>query len=124
MSDVSNWNTSAASNNSAPPDGAPEGMLPGQVNDAMREMMAATKRWYEILNPSVVSTGAANTYNVAYSVAPTSYVNGQLYSWVAHQSNTGAVTVNISSLGAKALVDSTGNALTSGAIVSGNPVVA
>lgn len=46
MSDVSTWSTTAASNNSAPPDGAPEGMAPSALNDTMREFMAAVARYY------------------------------------------------------------------------------
>jgi len=47
MSNISEWSTVAASNNSAAPNGAPEGMSPASVNDTMREMMAATRRFYE-----------------------------------------------------------------------------
>jgi len=46
MSDVSTWSITAASNNSAPPDGAPEGMAPSSLNDTMREFMAAIARYY------------------------------------------------------------------------------
>jgi len=45
MSDIKDWSVTAASNNSAAPDGAPEGMAPSSVNDTMRENMAATRRW-------------------------------------------------------------------------------
>jgi len=34
------YSLTPANNNSAPPDGAPEGMLPSGVNDTMRDMMA------------------------------------------------------------------------------------
>jgi len=47
MADISTWSSTAASNNSAAPNGAPEGMSPASVNDTMREMMAATRRFYE-----------------------------------------------------------------------------
>lgn len=46
MSDVSTWSITAGSNNSAPPDGAPEGMAPSSVNDTLREVMAAVARYY------------------------------------------------------------------------------
>ena len=46
MSEVRDWDTVAANNNSAPPDGAPENtMLPSDVNDWMRETHAAIARW-------------------------------------------------------------------------------
>src|SRR5919108_701101 len=44
---ISQWNITAASNNSSPPNGAPEGMAPSTVNDVMREIMAAAARWYQ-----------------------------------------------------------------------------
>ena len=34
------YSLTPANNNAAPPDGAPEGMLPSAVNDTMRDMMA------------------------------------------------------------------------------------
>lgn len=43
MADIQTWSTTAASNNSAAPDGFPEGMAPSGVNDAAREVMAAVK---------------------------------------------------------------------------------
>jgi hypothetical protein len=42
--DVASWSPDADDNASAPPDGAPEGMSPGAVNDTMREIMAAVRR--------------------------------------------------------------------------------
>lgn len=46
MSDVSTWSITAASNNSASPDGFPEGMPPSALNDSAREVMAAVARYY------------------------------------------------------------------------------
>lgn len=40
MSNIRNWSTSPGSNNSAPPNGAPEGMAPSAVNNTMRQQMA------------------------------------------------------------------------------------
>lgn len=57
MSDVSTWAITAAANNSAPPDGAPEGMAPSALNDTMREFMAAVARFYrEGINQSSQSS--------------------------------------------------------------------
>ena len=47
MSNISEWNSTAASNNTAAPDGFPEDMAPSGVNNAAREVMAAIRRWYE-----------------------------------------------------------------------------
>lgn len=46
MSNISTWSTTAASNNSASPNGFPEGMAPSGVNDSARENMAAIRTFY------------------------------------------------------------------------------
>lgn len=47
MAAISTWSTTAGSNNSASPDGAPEGWAPSEVNAWGREVMAAVRTWYE-----------------------------------------------------------------------------
>ena len=47
MAAISTWSTTAADNNSASPDGAPEGWAPSHVNNWGRETMAAVRTWYE-----------------------------------------------------------------------------
>lgn len=44
---IESWSTTASNNNSAPPDGWPEGQAPSSVNDCGRQMMAALRTWYE-----------------------------------------------------------------------------
>ncbi len=46
---ASSWDTTAASNNSAPPDGAPEGMASSGVNDVMRQIMADARAGYGLV---------------------------------------------------------------------------
>ena len=46
-SKLSTYSTTAASNNSAAPNGWPEGMLPSDVNNCAREGMARVREWYE-----------------------------------------------------------------------------
>ena len=43
MSDIELWSELASGNGSNSPDGFPEGMAPGGVNNSAREVMAATK---------------------------------------------------------------------------------
>lgn len=57
MSDVSTWAITAGGNNSASPDGFPEGMPPSALNDSSREVMAAVARYYrEGINQSSQSS--------------------------------------------------------------------
>jgi hypothetical protein len=47
MSNIKNWSKTPASNSSAPPDGAPEGMNPSAVNDVIRQQMADHRTQWE-----------------------------------------------------------------------------
>lgn len=58
---IKDWSTTAADNNSTPPNGWPEGMLPSQVNNSARQLMADVRAWYE--EPSWIDYG----YTVAYA---------------------------------------------------------
>lgn len=59
---LKNFSTTAASNNSTPPDGFPEGMDPATVNNSARELMARLAEWYQdpqwinLHTPTYVST--------------------------------------------------------------------
>lgn len=55
---VSDWSTTPANNNAAPPNGAPEGMAPSSVNDIMRQMMADVRSFYDGANTT--NDSAAN----------------------------------------------------------------
>lgn len=44
---LSGYSTTPGDNNDAVPDGWPEGMLPSDVNNCAREMMARVREWYE-----------------------------------------------------------------------------
>ena len=47
MAKIGTWSTTAASNNSASPDGFPEGMARSAINNAKREYKARIREWYE-----------------------------------------------------------------------------
>ncbi|QNU66912.1 hypothetical protein EHE19_019135 [Ruminiclostridium herbifermentans] len=61
-----------------------------------------------------VTSGSVNTYTLTLSPAPTAYVDGMGIVVKINVANTGASTINVNGLGAKAIVDSKGKALTSG----------
>lgn len=65
MSKLKLWNTTASNNNSAPPNGAPEGMPASAVNDVIRKNMASVAEWYK--NPGWVE------YDTATYLAPTQF---------------------------------------------------
>lgn len=63
---VSSWDPIAANNNSAPPNGAPEGQAPSTVNDVLRQIMADVRVFYDdtaLLSDSNVFTAAYSAGN-------------------------------------------------------------
>lgn len=110
MSDIESWSELASGNGSAVPNGWPEGMAPGGVNDVGRETHAAVARMYNRRSPTRFTTGTANSrgkvlsYALEYTSAPTSYRQGQVYRFKAHAPCALTATLNINGLGAKPLL--------------------
>ena len=65
---------------------------------------------------------AAGTDTITASVSPSlsAYAVGQTFKFIAAATNTGAVTINISSLGAKSILKNGATALSAGELVSGS----
>jgi hypothetical protein len=55
---VSDWSTTPANNNAAPPNGFPEGQAPSTLNDGLRQLMADIRTFYDGAN--TVNDSAAN----------------------------------------------------------------
>ena len=123
MSNVSEWSTTAASNNAASPNGAPEGMEPSGLNDTIREIMAALAKWYLDTQGALVAGGTANALTLTTNNVHATLADQSILVFLAASANTAAATLNVDSLGAKAIVDSAGNALTGGEITADCPVV-
>ena len=66
---ATNWNEDDASNTTAAPDGAPEGMAPSGVNNVLRAHQGALKRFYSWTMPKVTG-GSGAAYTLGYAVAP------------------------------------------------------
>lgn len=122
MSEVQSWSGTAASNNSASPDGWPESMAPSGINNSARENMAAIAKWYKDGNGSLSSGGSSNAYTLSPNRTIAAYVAGINFTFVANHANTGAATLNVSSLGVKDIRDRNGSALTGSEIASGGVV--
>lgn len=113
MSNISQWSTAAASNNDAPPDGAPEGQAPSTVNDCAREVMAAVARQFQDTDGSIVTGGTANAYDLTTNNGNAALADQGLIVFRADRANTGAATLNVDALGDKSL-EADGAALASG----------
>lgn len=73
-----------------------------------------------------VSTGAASAYTIAnnpvYPTALSAYRTGQIYTFLANHSNTGASTLNVDGLGPKAITKDVAVPLVANDILSGQVV--
>jgi len=65
-----------------------------------------------------VDTGVANAYVININPVPTGYIDGQLFTFRAANTNTGASTINISGLGVIAIAANGGIPLTGGEILA------
>jgi len=119
MSNISQWNTSAASNNDAPPDGFPEGQAPSTVNDCAREVMAAVARQFGDTDGSIVTGGTSNAYDLTTNNGNAALADQGLIVFRADRANTGAATLNVDTLGDKNL-QVNGAALDAGDLVADN----
>jgi hypothetical protein len=63
---------------------------------------------------SFLTVAGTDTITASVSPALTAYASGQMFAFVAANTNTGAVTINISSLGAKAITKTGNTALVAG----------
>ena len=117
MSEIRDLSVTDASNND-PAFGFPEDMNPSDVNDNLRRILGAIKRWYADTNGTLATTGSGNAYVLAANATVASYQAGDVYLFSANHTNTGAATINVDALGTKAL-EIDGAAVASGDIESG-----
>jgi len=119
MAEIKDYSVTADDNNATSPAGMPENMAPSGVNNSWRESFARVKRWYEDINGTKSTTGSSNAYVLAAARTVTAYAQGDAYMFRANHTNTGAVTLNVDSVGAVAIVNNTQSALAAGQIQSG-----
>lgn len=125
MSELTDFSETDGSNTTVTGTSIAEGMAMSGLNNGLRNLIGALIRSYNRLTGKYASTGSANAYVVTPSVALPAYVTGERYSWRSNFANTGATTVNFSSLGAKTIKKYIAAAkadLTANDILSGQPV--
>lgn len=119
MGEIYDYDIAAGNNNDAPPDGFPENMEYAQVNNAARELMAGLARWRAAGFSAATTAGTQPAYTLSSGQNLLAYADGQHFSFLAHATSTGLVTLNVDSVGAVAVRDSRGNQLTTGDIQLG-----
>lgn len=112
-----------ASNVTGTDPGWPVGMAPSRVGSSARALQGALTRDWDRRGPTLTSAGTANAQTLTYTIAPTAYVRGDTYSFLAGATNTGAATLNVNTLGAKAITKNGAQALTGGEIAAGVAVM-
>jgi hypothetical protein len=125
MSNVCKWQIAAGNNSNPPPDGAPENMLRSAVNNTMREMMAATARWYQDVKASLVTGGAGNAFTLTTNSGYNVLTDIPVLVFRANRANTGAATLAVDGLTALPFYKASGSVpFASGDIVSGQVMIA
>ena len=123
MAEIQDLSTTDASNTgTAANAGFPENMNPSDVNNAARALEGMIARLYADTNGSIITTGSGNAYVLAAARTIASYAQGQVFMFEANHANTGASTLNVDSVGAKAIVKHDDVALASGDIKAGQIV--
>lgn len=119
------WSKTAADNDDADSTvNWAEGQTAGSVNNSARALMASAASWRDDNNGTLSTAGAANAYTVAApNIVYAALVNGLTLVVRANHTNTAAATLNVNSLGAKALRGHGDTALGAGQIVSGSNYV-
>lgn len=93
----------AASNTSFEGSTWAEGWLPSSVNNSGRALIAGIKKWQEDMGGALTSGGSANSLNLTTNSVITSLVDGIDLGFVALNTNTAACTLNVDTLGQRAI---------------------
>lgn len=101
---VWSWDTTAANNSNADSTiNWAEGQDSSTVNNSARAEMAGVAKYLLDTHGALTTTGAANTYSVTTNSTRAAYADGQGLSLVINASSTGASTLNVDAVGAKAI---------------------
>lgn len=108
------WSETDASNTSPSPDGWPAGTFFNQVEPIGQSTMGAIKRFWDRINGTVTTTGAAGTYTYTpvNTSFPTALKQGETYSFKADKDSAGNDVININVLGAKKMYKMTSTGAT------------
>jgi len=90
----------------------------GSGTDGAINQNVVTRTIQDSLAVSATATGT-DTYAITLSPAPTAYTAGQIFQVKFTNANTGASTINVNGLGAKAIKKNVSGALVSGDIAAG-----
>ncbi|MGA1803356.1 hypothetical protein [Rhizobium sp. HT1-10] len=125
MSSINDWSTTAANN--ATSDNIinwQEGQLPSTVNNSARAMMQRVKEYISDIGAVNAIGGTANAITMTATSPFSAYSDGLRITFRAANNNTGAVTLNANTVGAKAIRKVTASGeidVVAGDIIAGQP---
>jgi len=118
MAGIDEYSTTAGSNVAINSIDIAENCLPSGMNNAFRQMMADVRRFANDIGAKAVSSGT-DTVTLTTETGLTAYADGTLLSFIAGGTNTGAATLNVDGVGAKAIRKGGDVALAAGDITAG-----
>jgi hypothetical protein len=117
------WSTTAASNATADPAvNWAEGMAPSAVNDSARAMMASVAKWRDDFY-GITTAGSSTAYTISTgsTFATAAAMSGAIFTILPHATSGAVPTLAVDGLTARAINQSTGVAVATGALISGTP---
>lgn len=116
---IFDWSTTALTNGSADATiNWQEGQAPSTVNDSARAMMARLAFFRNWSAGNMTQGGSSNAYTITSGESLSAYNNGMRFLWKPNGNSTGAVTLNVDSIGAKKVYLPSGTQAGSGDISS------
>lgn len=119
MAGAFDYSTTANSNSTVGGVNIAEGCNPSGINNAIRAFMADVRKLINDQGGKIVSGGAADVQTLTTESTITAYAGGQMFAFIAGYTNTGAATLNVDSVGAKAIRKGADVALAAGDIAAG-----
>lgn len=100
---IYDYSTTPSSNSTIDGTNIAEGCSPGNVNNAIRSLMADMAQLFSDTGGSLDTTGSANTYVAASAQSFSAYSDGMTLRVRINVTNTGASTINVDSVGAASI---------------------
>jgi hypothetical protein len=118
MAGIDEYSTTPASNTQIATIDIAENCLPGGINNALRQLMADVRAFANDVGGKAVSAGT-DTVTLATATGYTAYADGTILAFIVGGTNTGAATLNVDGVGAKAIRKGADVAVAAGDLVAG-----
>lgn len=124
---VQSWSKTAATNATADSNvNWAEGMAPSAVNDSSRGEMASVAKWRDDIGGTLTTGGTSTAFTLTTnqgSPGSAALMSGMMYCFIPHATSGAAPTLAVDGLTARAINQSTGVAVPTGALLVGTPYV-